>query len=119
MGRTDRFAFTATQAVLDHRGNFADARLLHQNRLATDEVVAWRVRHVEIATAHELATIEVACRINLLFVSPESGHLVVFEIIDFGDADAVLARDHAIERAGQQHDAIDRLVRGLQHLVVV
>jgi hypothetical protein len=31
----------------------------------------------------------------------------------------VLARDHAVEAARQRHDARHRLVRGLQHLVVV
>ena len=119
MGRAHGFALAATQAVFHHRRDFADARLLHHNRFATDQVVAWRVGHVEIATAHEFAAVEVACRIDFFFVGPECGHLVVLQIVDLGDADTVFAGDHTIQRAGQQHDAIDRRVGGLQHLVVV
>ena len=36
----------------------------------------------------------------------EPGQFVVGEELELGDADAVLARDHAVERARQRHDAV-------------
>ena len=58
-------------------------------------------------------------RIDALLVRAEIADLVVGQELQLGDADAVLARNHAVERTRELHDALDRVMRVLQHLVVV
>ncbi len=60
-----------------------------------------------------------AVRIDLLLVVAEGADFGFGEKLQLGDADAVLAGNHAIQRTGEVHDALDRLVGGLQHLVIV
>jgi hypothetical protein len=69
--------------------------------------------------AQQLALVEAALGVDAPLVVGEGGDLLVAQELELGDADAVLARDHAAEPARQRHDAADRHVRGLQHLVVV
>lgn len=57
--------------------------------------------------------------VDAALVGGEVGDLVVGQELQLGNADAVLARDDAIERARQRHDAGHRLVGVLQHVVVV
>ena len=73
----------------------------------------------ERRVAQELALVEAALGIDATLVVGERGDLVVAQELELGDADAVLARDHAVEAARQLHDPRHRRVRGLQHLVVV
>ena len=54
-----------------------------------------------------------------LLVLGERRQLVVRQVLELGDADAVLARDHAAQAARERHDARDRRVGLLQHCVVV
>jgi hypothetical protein len=54
-----------------------------------------------------------------LLVVAEGADLVVAEEFQLGDADAMLAGDHAAEALRQRHDALHRFVGGLQHRVVV
>ena len=74
---------------------------------------------MKIAARHQLAGIEAALWIDLCLVVEKRLHLVVGQEFQFGNADAVLARDHTIELPGEGHDARDRLVGFLQHAVVV
>ena len=58
-------------------------------------------------------------RVNPGLVLGKRAQLLVAQKLQLGDADAVLARDHAAQAAGQRHDAFDGAMRGLQHVVVV
>jgi len=119
MGGAHRLAFAAAQTVLDVVRNLADLGLLHDQRLVPHQVEAGGVGVVEVAPAHQLAAVEAAVRVDSGLVVPEVRHLLVGEVVELGDADAVLARDHAVERTRQRHDAVDRAIGGLQHVVVV
>ena len=57
--------------------------------------------------------------IDALLVVAEIADLVFGQEFQLGDADAVFAGDHAVQRTRQRHDARHRRVRILQHLVVV
>ena len=69
--------------------------------------------------SQQLALVEAPFRVDALLVVGEGLKLGVAQIFELGDADAVLARDHAIQRSRQRHDAPDRAVRALQHGVVI
>jgi hypothetical protein len=58
-------------------------------------------------------------RVHATLVVRERLQLGVGQELQLGDANAVLARDHAVQAAGQHHDALHRTVRGLQHFIVV
>ena len=67
----------------------------------------------------QLALVEAALRVDARLVLRKVADFRLAQEFQLGDAYAVLARDHAIQRTGQRHDAFDAGVRGLQHLVVV
>ncbi len=67
----------------------------------------------------ELAFVESAFRVNALFVICKRLQLRIRQKLQLGDANAVLARNHAIQATRQHHDARYSRVRGLQHFVVV
>ena len=126
--RARRLALAAAQAVLDRGRDLADVALLHDQRLVAHQAEARRVGVGEVGlqrgavegrVAQQLALVEAPFGIDAPLVVGEVGELVVGQELELGDADAVLARDHAVEAARQLHDARDRRVRGLQHLVVV
>ena len=129
MGGTHRLALAAAQAVLDGLGNRANVGLLHDQRLVPHQAKAGRVglaqsgcTHIGVAVgglAQQFAFVEVTLRVHARFVIGKGLQLGVAQIGHLGDANAVLARDHAIERARQRHDATHRFVGGLQHVVVV
>ena len=141
MGGADRLALAATQAVLDRIGNRADMALLHDQRLMAHQPERRRVGigqvgiHQRLARfvalvgllqqqaaffgAQQLALVEVAMRIDAGLVLGKGPQLVVTQELQLGDANAVLARDHAIEAARQRHDAGHGRMGGGQHLVVI
>ena len=67
----------------------------------------------QIGTAHQLVAIEMPFGINFGFVIPKRLHFGVGQKFQFGDADAVFARNHAVQAAGDVHNAGNRLMRGL------
>ena len=58
-------------------------------------------------------------RVDLLLVLHERVDLVGAEVADLGQADAVLAGDHAAEVDRELHDAVDHAVGLVKHAVVV
>ena len=119
MGGAHRLAFAATQAVLDVVGDLADVGLFHDDGFVTHQVEARGVGVVEVATTHQLATVEAAFWIDLVLVGPELGHFIVGEIVELGDADAVFAGNYPIQAARKRHDAVHAAVCGLQHFVMI
>src|SRR6185312_11531954 len=113
------FALAAAQAVLDGIGDRADVRLLHDERLVSEEVEARRVRIREIAAGQELAQVEPALRVDRLLVGAELHDLSILQEFQFRNADTVLAGDDSIQAAGNAHDAGDRRRGRSQHLVIV
>jgi hypothetical protein len=111
--------FAAAQAVLDHVGNLADLGLLHDQRFGAEQAERWRVGVAHVAAGHQLALVEAAFRIDLLLVGAEGADFFFGQEFELGDADAVLAGNDSVQSARQMHDAFDRPVRRLQHLVVV
>ena len=71
------------------------------------------------AGAQQLAFVEAAFRVHLCLVAGKGGDFLVRQKLQLGDANAVFAGNDAVERARQRHDAGHRLVRGLQHHIVV
>ena len=126
--RARRLALAAAQAVLDRRRDLADVALLHDERLVAHQAEARRVGVGQVGlqrlagearVAQQLALVEAALGVDAPLVVGERRELVVGQELELGDADAVLAGDHAVEAARQLHDAGDGSVRRLQHLVVV
>ena len=60
-----------------------------------------------------------AFRVDLLLVGTEGRNFFLGEKFQFGDADPVLTGNHAIQRAGEVHDALDGFMGRLQHVVIV
>ena len=58
-------------------------------------------------------------RVNFLLVGAEGADFFFRQEFKLGDANPVFAGNHAIERARQMHDAFNRLVGRLQHVVVI
>ena len=114
-----RLALAATQAVLDALGDRADVALLHDDRLMPHQAKRRRVGIAQVGARQQLALVEAALRIDALLVVAEFGDLVFGQELELGNADAMLARDHAVQRTRQRHDAGHRAVRVLQHVVVV
>lgn len=123
VGRADRLALAAAQAILDAAGNRADVALLHDQRFVAHQAEGRRVGIGQIrfhaGQVQQLALVEAAFGVYALLVFAEFADLVFGQEFQLGDADAVLARDHAIERAGQLHDARHGDVGILQHFVMV
>ena len=69
--------------------------------------------------AQQFALVEAPLGIDALLVRRKVGQLIVGDELELGDADAMFARNHAIEPACQTHDASHGLMRGLQHVVVI
>ena len=95
------------------------SRLLHDQRFVAHQAEARRVRVAQVGAREQLARVEAAVRIDALLVRAEFADFVVGQEFQLRDADAVLAGNHAVERARELHDARDRVMRVLQHLVVV
>ncbi len=93
--------------------------MLHDQRFVPQQVEAGRVGVAQVAIRQQLAAVEAPLRIDSLLVVAELRGLRSREEFQLGDADAVLAGDHATEVARDLHDAHDRTVRLLQHLVVI
>ena len=72
-----------------------------------------------LCITQQLALIETTFRVNLGLVVGERLQLGIGQELKFGDANAVFARDHAVQATRQGHDALDRAMGGLQHLIVV
>ena len=123
MGGAHRLAFAAAQAILDAVGNRADVALLHDQRFMAHQAKRRRVGIAQVGAESwqvlQLALVEATFRIDPFLVASKSADLFIGQKFQLGDADAVLARDHAIERTRQQHDAGDCRMRILQHLVMV
>ncbi len=119
VGAADRLALAAAQAVLDRVADPGDVRLLHDQRFVAEQVEARRIRVAQVRAGQQLAGVETAFRIDPSLVIAEAARLVVRQVLELGDADAVLAGDHATEVASDPHDAADCTVGRLQHLVVV
>ena len=117
--RTHGLALAATQTILDRIRNGVDVGLLHDERLVAHQIEARRIGVAQIAAGHQLAAIEMTFRIDAILVAPEFRRFFVRQELELRDADAVLARDHAVQAASDLHDARDRAIRLLQHLVVV
>jgi hypothetical protein len=81
MGRADRLALAAAQAVLDRVGDVADVALLHDQRLVPHQPEARRVGVGQVghqaALAQQLALVEAALGVDLGLVGGEVGHLGV------------------------------------------
>jgi DNA-binding transcriptional ArsR family regulator len=95
----DRLALAAAQAVLEHLRDRADVVLLEDERLVPDEREGGRVGVAQVRALEELAAIEVPLGIDAALVLREGRELLRREVFDLGDADAVLARDDAAQRA--------------------
>ena len=121
--RAHRLALAAAQAVLDRIGDPADRALLEDQALVADQREARRIREREVRrqrrVAQQLALVEAALRIDPPLVLGERPQFLVGQVLELRDADPVLARDHAVERARERHDPRHRRARLLQHRVVV
>ena len=119
VGAAHRFAFAAAQAVFHRFGDGAEVGLFHNQRFHAQQLKRRRVGIAQIRAFHQFVAVEAALRIDFGFVVPEGLHFFVGKEFELGDADAVLAGNHAVELAGDAHDAFDCFVGGLQHFVII
>src|SRR5690606_31013826 len=97
----------------------ADFAALHDQRLVTQQVEAGGPGVAQVGARHELAGIEAALRIDAPLVVLEGLQFVLSQELELGQADAVFTGNHAVEVAGDLHDARHRFVGFLQHAVVI
>ena len=120
-----RLALATAQAVLDAVADGADVALLHDQRLMAHQAETGRVGCAQVClvpragASQQLALVEAAFGVDALLVVGKGSQLGVAQEFELGDADAMLAADHAVEPPRQRHDARDDLMRCLQHRVVV
>lgn len=88
MRRTDQFALSATQAVLDRIRNFPDFALFQCQAFLFQQAEAGRVCTIKICSVEQLAFVETPFRVYALFVVRETSDGIITEIIEFGNADA-------------------------------
>ena len=69
--------------------------------------------------SQQLALVESPMRVYARLVVGKGLQFGVSQKSQFGNAYAVLARNHAVQRSRQSHDAVNRFMRGLQHRVVI
>ena len=119
MSAAHGLAFAAAQAVFNGIGDFAQLRLLHNQAFKAQQLKRWRVGVAQICAAHQLVAIEMPFGVYFGFVVPKRLHFGVGEKFQLGNTDAVFARNHAVQAAGDVHNAGDRLMRGLQHFVII
>jgi hypothetical protein len=62
--RADRLALAAAQAVLDHRRDVADLRLLHDQRLGAEQRERRACRPCQVGAGQQLALVETAFRVD-------------------------------------------------------
>ena len=75
VGRTDRLALAAAQAVLDGFGDGADIALLHDERFVSHQAEAGRPGVAQVRAGHQLAGVEVAVGVDAALVFLERGQL--------------------------------------------
>jgi hypothetical protein len=123
MRRAGRLALAAAQAVLDRGRYLADRALLEDQALVADQREGGRIRIRQVRRQRrlprQLATVEASVRIDAPLVVRERRQLGVGQELELRDADAMLARDHPVERARERHHARDGGIRLLQHRVIV
>ena len=73
----------------------------------------------QICAAHQFVAIEMPFGVYFGFVVPKRLHFFIGKKFQLGDADAVFARNHAVQAACDVHNAANRLMRGLQHFVII
>ena len=94
-------------------------RLLHNQAFKAEQLERRRIGMAQIRTAHEFVAVEAALRVDFGFVVPKRLHFFIGQKLQFGDADAVFTRNHAVQAAGNPHNPRHDLMRGLQHFVIV
>ena len=97
--RAHRLALAAAQAVLDRVGDARRSSLCSRIRLSwpiSEKLGVYALVRSAGAGAQQLAAVEAAVRIDLLLVVGERRELVVGQVFELGDADAVLAGDDAV-----------------------
>jgi hypothetical protein len=92
MGRADRLALAATQAVLDRVGDRADVGLLKDQRLGTHQPETRGVGIAQIAIGQQLAAVEAALGIDALLVVAKLGEIVGRQELELGDANTVFTK---------------------------
>ena len=112
-------AFAAAQAVFHRIRNRADVARFKNQRFAAEQSERRRVGMAQIATGQQFAFVETTFRINFFFVALEWCDFLVGQEFQFGQPNAVLTRDDAVERARKRHDARNGRIGLLQHFVVV
>ena len=119
MRGTHGFTFATTQTILDRCSDRADVGLLHDQRFCAHQAKRRRVCVAQIGVRHEFATVEITVRVDFIFVCTEWCKLFFGQKFEFGDADAMFTRNHAVKVAGNLHDARDRFICLLQHVIIV
>ena len=95
--RAHRLAFAATQTVFHRIADRSDVACFKDQRLATEQAERRRVRISQVTTGHQLALVEAAFGIDPLLVALERPDLIIGQVFKFGEANAVLTGDHAVE----------------------
>ena len=119
VGGAYRLALAAAQAILDRLVDSSQVGLLEDQRLGAEQGEARGIRIGKVAAGKQLARVEAPFGIDFLLVRAERLDLFRFEVVHLGDADAVLTRNHPAQRLCEFHDPGDRLVRPLQHQVII
>ena len=73
------------------------SRLLEDQALRAEQIEARRVGPGQVGAGQELAAVEAALGIDLALVLDERSDFFGSQVFELGDADAVLARDDAVE----------------------
>ena len=105
MGRTHGFAFAAAQTILHAVGNGTYVRLLHDQRFMTHQTKTGCVGIGQIGGAgaadgrfpEQFAAVEITVRVHTSLVLGKGGQFCVGEVIQLGNAYAVLTGYHPVK----------------------
>ena len=115
MGHAHRLALAAAQAVLDVVVEGAQLAVFENERFLFQQLQRGGVGAFQPGAGHELAGVEALCRVHAVLVAHKGLQFVLFQVLDLGQANAVLAGDDAVQLLRQRHDGVHQFLGPAHH----
>ncbi len=93
--------------------------MLQNARFQFEQIERWREDVLQRLEIFQLAGIHHPVRVHLAAIGREFGDALRLQVLELGEADAVLAGNHPAQRDDLVHHAVDDMVGALQHGPVV
>jgi len=119
MGHAHRFALATAQAMPDLVVQKSQLAGFENDRLLLHQLQRGGIGAFEPRAPHQFATVEMLLGIDGVFIGDELFQLLIVQVLDFSQPNAVFSGYGPVQRLHQCHDTVDDGVRLLQHAVVV